>query len=72
MTNLAYYYVERSLQEYSMLRHAPSLVAASGLFLALKALAPARTVVWVRPVLLSLCFVMRSICVFLHASYQSM
>jgi hypothetical protein len=38
LTNLASYYAERMLQEYSMLRHLPSTVAASALFLARKAL----------------------------------
>ncbi|MDR3739596.1 MAG: hypothetical protein P4L40_11320 [Terracidiphilus sp.] len=48
MTNLAQYYVERSLQEYAMLRHVPSLVAASGIFLAMKTLQAPRRATWVR------------------------
>jgi G2/mitotic-specific cyclin-B, other len=47
LTNLAHFYVERTLQEYSMLRYVPSMVAASGLFLAMKALAsPSRPATW--------------------------
>jgi len=47
LTHTASFFVERMAQEYGMLRRSPSLVAASGLFLAMKALAPPhRPAVW--------------------------
>ena len=37
VANLAYFYAERMLQEYGMLKHKPSTVAAAALSLALRA-----------------------------------